>query len=301
MIKIGIIGAGGTAGKFISRYLAAQNKFELIRFTRKRDKKDVSGFFVFDFKSENWSDLGRFDVIINCAGIIRESRYDDFYRVHVELVKTLLANRVRLGDPRIIHISALGADKNHSIDFLRTKGIGDDLLLANPDTYVLRPSIICLPENILVQKFKWLVFMTRLLANRPIVPTGFLETVIQPVMGEDLAESVYRLCENHYTEREIPIVGKDPLSFRKLLEITVGIEKKKIFPIEIPKKMVEPVTKNFISVWFPELINTDQFNLLFKDNVAEPDVMEKLIGRESSSTLQFWKEEFRRITLNDLI
>lgn len=298
-MRIGIIGAGGTAGSVISAYLQQHTSYDVVRLARVGSKHNDPALVRFDFSNEDWSGLGRFDVIVNCAGIIRESRFDDFQHVHVELVKTLLANRIRLGNPRIIHISALGADKNNQIAFLRTKGIADDLLYANPDTYILRPSILCLPENLLVHKFKWLVFMSRILANRPIVPAGFLETRIQPVMGTDLAETVLRLCNQPSNERIIPVVGKDQLSFKQLLEITVGLEKKFI-PIEIPKKLIEPVTKNFISVWFPELINYDQFSLLFNDNIASPQVMEKLIQREASSTLDFWKEEFKEVKLKDL-
>lgn len=299
-MRIGIIGAGGTVGSTLSQYLAQHTPHEVLRLGRTQSKHAEGTYTLFDFSNEDWSSLGRFDVIVNCAGIIRESRYDDFHHVHVELVKTLLANRVRLGNPRIIQISALGASQEHQIAFLRTKGIADDLLGANPDTYILRPSILCLPDNLLVQKFKWLVFMSRILMHRPIVPTGFLETRIQPVMGDDLGETVKLLCEHSSESRIIAVVGKDQLSFKQLLEITVGFEKKKLFPIEIPKKLIEPVTKNFISVWFPELINYDQFSLLFNDNVASPATMENLIGREASSTLEFWKEEFKEIKLNDL-
>lgn len=299
-MRIGIIGAGGTVGSTLSAYLAQNTPHEIVRLGRTQTKHSEGTFTLFDFSNEDWSALGRFDVIVNGAGIIRESRYDDFHHVHVELVKTLLANRVRLGNPRIIQISALGANQEHQIAFLRTKGIADDLLGANPDTYILRPSILCLPDNLLVQKFKWLVFMSRILMNRPIVPTGFLETRIQPVMGDDLGETVKILCETATETRIIPVVGKDQLSFKQLLETTVGFEKKKLFPIEIPKKLIEPVTKNFISVWFPELINYDQFSLLFNDNVASPTIMEHLIGREASSTVEFWKEEFKEIKLNDL-
>lgn len=299
-MKVGIIGAGGTAGKVISACLGQDTTLNVVRLARSGSKNNHDELVRFDFSNEDWSGLGRFDVIVNCAGIIRESRPDDFHHVHVELVKTLLANRIRLGNPRIIQISALGADKGHQIAFLRTKGVADDLLLANPDTYVLRPSILCLSDNLLVQKFKWLVFMSRMLANRPIVPQGFLETRVQPVMGSDLAAAVLRLCKADSPERIIPVVGKEPLSFKQLLEIAVGFEKKRLFPIEIPKKLIEPVTKNFISVWFPELINYDQFSLLLNDNIASPEQMEQLLGREALSTLEFWKDEFKEIKLNDL-
>ncbi len=296
--RVGIIGASGTAGSAISSFLESKDEFEIIRFTRKKSSSENTQFF--NFKSENWNELGHLDILVNCAGILRESRTEDFYQVHVELVKTLLANRYRIGNPTLIHLSALGADPEHQIAFLKTKGIGDELLLGNPDTYILRPSIICLPKNILVQKFKWLVFMTRVLANRPIVPKGFLETRVQPVMGVDLTESVYALCLGNTRERIIPVVGKQPLSFKELLQYSSKLNDKTFFPIEIPKKLMEPVTKNFISVWFPELINQDQFSLLFRDNVASPILMEELIGREAQSSVDFWDREFREIKINSL-
>ncbi len=296
--RVGIIGASGTAGTEISNFLEESGDFEIVRFSR--SKTSAEGFVKFDFRSENWAAMGPLDILVNCAGIIRESKTDDFYQVHVELLKTLLANRYRIGNPKIIHLSALGADPDHQIAFLKTKGIGDELLLGNPNVYVLRPSILCLPQNLLVQKFKWLVFMSRVLANRPIVPKGFLETRVQPVMGSDLAATVSALCSQSPEDRVIPVVGKDPLSFKQLLELSVNLNERKLFPIEIPKKLIEPVTKNFISVWFPELINYDQFSLLFKDNVASPDRMENLLGREAGPTAEFWAREFKEIKINEL-
>lgn len=288
-MRIAILGARGQVGRIITQRLQAEIGFELILLSRKSQAD--KNFIQFNTEHNDWKKLGKVDVLINCVGIIHESRDDEFYKVHVEVVKSILANRNRIGNPRIIHISALGANSTHPIAFLKTKGEADELMISNPDTYVLRPSIICTSENMLVQKFKWLLLMSKFLMNRPIVPKGFLKTRIQPVMPVDLADAVCKLCTNDNEDRIIDVVGKDKMSFKELFALSDG--SKKIIPIEIPKSLVEPVTRNFISVWFPNLINYDQFQLLFNDNVAEPDTLESLIQREVHSTLSFWKKELK--------
>lgn len=295
-MRVAIIGASGAIGSSVTQALRALPHIQLTPCSR----RGKEGCFVFDPDIHDWNILGEQDVLINCAGIIRESREDDFKKVHLDLVRTILANRARIGNPRIIHISALGADPRHDIAFLRTKGLGDELLLSHPDTYVLRPSIVCLSGTLLVKKFKWLVFMCKVLQNRPIVPQGFAETRVQPVLPVDLNELVIRLCAEPAPGREvIDVVGATPFSFKELLLLASG--KEKLFPIELPKKLIEPVTRNFISVWFPELMNYDQFKLLFKDNVASSEGLEQLLERPVSPTREFWTHEFQHLTLSDIL
>ncbi|MGQ3014765.1 MAG: hypothetical protein ACT6QS_13730 [Flavobacteriales bacterium] len=295
-MRVVIIGASGAIGSSIIAALRALPHMQITPCSR----KGVEGCFVFDPDLHDWSILGEQDVLINCAGIIRESREDDFKKVHLDLVRTILANRARIGNPRIIHISALGADPAHDIAFLRTKGLGDELLLSHPDTYVLRPSIVCLSGTLLVKKFKWLVFMCKVLQNRPIMPQGFAETRVQPVMPEDLNELLHDLClQPDIPAGAIDVVGSTPFSFKELLLLASG--KEKLFPIELPKKLIEPVTRNFISVWFPELMNYDQFKLLFKDNVASTEGMERILGHPVRETRSFWTHEFQHLTLSDIL
>lgn len=294
MKRILIIGASGNIGQTVTEYFRKKSDYIVTPTSR----KGATGCIVFDPDLHDWSILGEQDVLINCAGIIRESKEDDFKKVHIDLVRTILANRKIIGNPKIIHVSALGAAANHEISFLRTKGLGDELLLSHNNTWVLRPSIVCLPDTLLVRKFKWLVFMCKVLQNRPIMPQGFASTRVQPVMPEDFLLLIEKIIETQVDTHEIDVVGSTPFSFKELLEMASG--KNNILPIELPKKLIEPVTKNFISVWFPDLINYDQFNLLFKDNIASPEILKSIIEQEPAETLDFWTKEFRNIHINDL-
>jgi uncharacterized protein YbjT (DUF2867 family) len=285
-MRTAIIGAYGQIGRILSSSLQ-DSGHELLLCSRRPVPEENS--IVFDPLKDDWSVLGKLDVIINSAGIIRESRAEDFYKVHLDLVKTMIANRHKTGNPKIIQISALGADSSNSIPFLRTKGMADDILLSNPDTYIIRPSIVSTPNTLLIQKLKWLVQMSRILFHRPVVPTGFLETRVQPVMPEDLQEAVSTISTTEtWNSRIIDCVGPDKFSFKELLDMSG-----KIVPIEIPKKLIEPVTRNFVAVWFPDLINSDQFQLLFKDNTADTSGIEALIGHSVRSSRHFWAAEMK--------
>ncbi|MCS6982306.1 MAG: NAD-dependent epimerase/dehydratase family protein [Flavobacteriales bacterium] len=289
-MRIAIIGASGMVGRLLTNHLRQHTTHEVLALSR---RPALPGHMCFNPEKDDWRLLGKLDVLINCAGIIRESRYSDFYDVHVQLVQTLLEKRSQVGQPRIIHFSVLGADERNPIPFLKSKGVGDAYLNQAPDVYILRPSIICLPESVLVQKFKLLLQLGRLLLNRTPVPRGFLNTRIQPVMPQDVLECIMRLIDQGFEEKIIPCAGPEPISFKELLEMAGRASgRRPTIPVEIPKSLVEPITKNFISVWFPEIINYDQFQLLFRDNTDSSGLMARVIGREPLSTRPFWMAQF---------
>lgn len=294
MNRIAIIGASGQLGRSITEALKQHfPDAEIIPLSRKTPLVQ-HGYFVFDPVTDDWSKLGNIDILINSAGIIQESKDAAFHQVHVDLMHTIIENRQLIGNPKIIHISALGADPLHPIAFLRTKGIGDQILLKQQDTYILRPSIVCTPNALLVQKFKILFELSSFyLFNHTLLPTDFSKTRIQPVMPADLQKVVVALCKQKPEQKVWNVVGAEEISFGWLMELASGVRNQKIKTIEIPKNLVASVTKNFISVWFPGLISYDQFQLLFKDNIADKRPMEQLIGKQAESTLPFWENEFK--------
>ncbi len=294
MRKIAIIGASGQLGRAITQALKENYPNDLIIPLSRKTPLVQQGYTVFDPATDDWSKLGKIDILINSAGIIQESKDAAFQQVHIGLMHTIIENRQLIGNPKIIHISALGADPNHPIAFLKTKGEGDQILIKQQNAYILRPSIVCTPNALLVQKFKTLLELSsRYLFNLALLPTDFSKTRIQPVMPADLEKVVIALCNQSPQQKVWNVVGAEEISFGWLMELAARARNQKITTIEIPKNLVASVTKNFISVWFPGLINYDQFQLLFKDNIADKQPMEQLIGKKADSTLSFWENEFK--------
>ena len=294
MKRIAVIGASGRLGQIICSAIEIDlPQYELIRLSRRKELSE-KGFTIFNPLLDDWSALKKTDILINAAGIIQESGDFAFEEVHVQLMQLIIENRHLIGNPRIIHISALGADSSHPIAFLRTKGEGDKKLMKQPDCYVIRPSIVCTHNALLVKKLKTLLELSsKYLFNHALIPADFLKTRIQPVMPFDLQVLTITLCNKTPEEKCWNLTGAEELTFGWLIEQAIKARNQRFNPIEIPKNLVATVTRNFISVWFPELINYEQFQLLFKDNIADKTQVEKLTGMAVKSTIEFWTNEFK--------
>ena len=115
-----------------------------------------------------------------------------------------------------------------------------------------------------------------------------LETKMQPVLGEDVAEIVSRLCVNSVTG-VINVVGPSELTMKELLGYLPG----KIRFIKIGKTIADPMM-NLAMKLMPSLINPAQYEMLFKDNIADKSLCEKILGRPMQSTNAFWRTELGR-------
>ena len=291
MKRVGIIGASGQIGTLLAKGLEARADVDLLLLSR----KSKPGFFCFDPLEDSWENLGKLDVLINAAGIIQESKDADFYRIHVDLVRKIIENRSLLSNPRIIHLSALGAEIESPSAFLKSKALGDEILMKQSNVLLLRPSIVCTPDTLLVQKLILLLDISRYFFNRALLPTEFPDKRIQPVMPIDLLAAVTKACFDPLPKANVlEVVGQNAYSFRYLMELAARVRNQRLIPIEIPKNLVGVVTKNFISVWFPGLVSYDQFQLLFKDNTGNKDALEAWLGHPVQDTKDFWQEAFKK-------
>ena len=167
-----VLGASGQIGKII--YEELKKSHEVIGTSR----NSSSELLQFDPFKDSWSVLGKADVLVNCVGQIEATKEFSFQKIHIELTKLIIQNRERLGNPRIIQISALGASKLSELEFFKTKGIADDQLLKNSNTVIVRPSIICTHKTMMVRKMQVLYSISRFTNGLLIVPSSFLDHMI---------------------------------------------------------------------------------------------------------------------------
>jgi uncharacterized protein YbjT (DUF2867 family) len=248
-------------------------------------------WLVLDPFADAWGISQPINVVINAVGAIHETPEMSFEKVHLGLTQRLLAQRAQLGQPRIVQVSALGADLQARTAFLRTKGEADALLLTAPDTAILRPSIVCTPGTMLSVKLQQLLKIARFAFGKLLVPTGFAATQIQPIMGADVGEAVATAALGTATQRVVDLVGPQRLSFGTLIAEMAAAQNRQVRLLEVSREIVESFVKHFVSVWFPDLINLDQFQLLFEDNVGDLEATAALLGRMPVSTLPFWATE----------
>jgi uncharacterized protein YbjT (DUF2867 family) len=281
-MKALLIGASGQIGSELAKFLPSK-AIEVTGVSRSGNspaKKTIK----FDPFKDDWTVLGKFDIVINAAGIIAEKGDQTFEKVHIGITKKIIENRSLLGEPKIIQISVLGADEASNAAFLNTKAAADKLLLAQKNTFVIRPSIICSHDTMMVKKIRMIKHLTRLSFNHLPFPEKILKTKIQPILVEDLCEFVSCLCYGQPDKNLFELTGPDQMAM------------KSIFKIAIPDGKFINVSigfVNFIVKLFPFLMSPAQLDLLMDDNISSQNDFEKITGKRPSKTFVFWKKELQ--------
>ncbi len=70
MKRIAILGARGQLGSLLHQSLKNRSEYDILALSR----KPGPGYLHFDARTDDWKRLGKVDVFINVAGIIRESK-----------------------------------------------------------------------------------------------------------------------------------------------------------------------------------------------------------------------------------
>jgi uncharacterized protein YbjT (DUF2867 family) len=293
-MKFLILGGNGRIGKIIADALRLRHpQAVILRTTRKAcppAQEGLDQWLQFDPFDDDWGQLPYVDLVVNAVGAIRATRNMPFSKVHVGLTQSMLVHRVALGSPRIVQVSAIGADPAHKSTFLATKGQADALLLAEPDTLVVRPSIVCTPGTMLSRRLDQLIQIAKVGFGKLLVPAGFPATRVQPIMPEDLGRIIAAACDADLTGI-VEAVGPAPLSFEELLRAKASAQGMALRLIGVPRAIMEGFVQHFVAVWFPQTLSRDQFRLLFEDNIGDPTLATRLNGQPLQDSLPFWRGE----------
>jgi NADH dehydrogenase len=141
--------------------------------------------------------LAGHDAVVHLVAILH-GREADFQRTHVELPEKLARACLTAGVPRLVHISALGADAATADTapsrYLRSKGRGEAALQAAAtrglQLTVLRPSVIFGADD------RFLNLFARLQRIFPFMPLASANARFQPVWVEDVSAAVARCLQD---------------------------------------------------------------------------------------------------------
>jgi uncharacterized protein YbjT (DUF2867 family) len=217
------------------------------------------------------------DAVYNLVGILhgRRGRRDergpndygpDFARVHVELPQAILTACRARGVRRLIHMSALGASPSAPSEYLRSKGIGEQAVLAAEDleVTVFRPSVVFGPEDSFLNQF---ALLTRFL---PAVAVPCPQARFQPVYVGDVARAM------HFALEDIDAVGKvyelcgpSVYTMRELVELVCAITGRRRLVIGLSERLSR------LQAWTLEHLPG---KLMSRDNIASMQVPNTCTG-----------------------
>ncbi|MEP9348163.1 SDR family oxidoreductase [Xanthobacter sp. KR7-225] len=159
--------------------------------------------------------LDRVDAVVNCAGALQSGPADDLVGTHARGLSALVAACERAGVRRLVHFSAMGVDRATPTEFSRSKRAGDEALTASAlDWIILRPSVVLAPAAYGASA------LVRGLAALPILPVMPATAPLQPVVLEDVVETVvFFLAPAAPAKLALELAGPDRMDFSDLIRI----------------------------------------------------------------------------------
>ncbi|HEY4997789.1 MAG TPA: complex I NDUFA9 subunit family protein, partial [Usitatibacter sp.] len=196
-----------------------------------------------DVGVEAWTPrLAGIDAVVNCAGILQESRNRSIDAIHRLAPIALFDACERAGVRRVVQISAISAEREAGTAYALTKLAADDHLRASTlDWVVVRPSLV------VARGAHGGTALLRAMAALPFaIPVpGEGAQRFQPIHVDDLSSVVANAVEtDDLVRRTIDAVGPDVVTLREILEDYrrwLGLGETRV--VSIPRGIVHAVTR----------------------------------------------------------
>ncbi len=213
------------------------------------------------------------DAVVNCAGILLESRKNTFKAVQAEGAALVARIAAEEGVAHLVHLSALGADPAAESDYSRTKGEGEAAVLAAfPGAVILRPSIIFGREDDFFNRF---AAMTRF---TPVLPITGGNTRFQPVYVDDVAEAATKAAMGQASAGIYELGGPEADSFHNLMVMMLAEIRRHRLILNMPGWMAGLTARLLGAAQFltaglftNSILTRDQIRSLGHDRIVAPD------------------------------
>jgi uncharacterized protein YbjT (DUF2867 family) len=215
------------------------------------------------------------EIVINLVGILKQSGGRTFEAMHAEGAAAVARAAAKAGAKRLIHVSAIGADKNARSLYARSKAEGEtQVRQAFPGATILRPSIVFGPGDGFFNKFAGLMRLSKLVF--PLFGGG--KTKFQPVFVGDVADALaHALADDRTLAKTYELGGPAVYSLKEILEQVARVTERKRMLIPIPFFILDLVAA--FTGWLPFApVTLDQARLLRRDNVVKAGEDKALVG-----------------------
>jgi uncharacterized protein YbjT (DUF2867 family) len=215
-----VLGGSGFVGRHVVNELVREGKRVVVPTRRRENARHLILLPTVDVINGDVHDpatLARLvagaSAVVNLVGILNESRRNTFARVHVELVRKIIAACHASGVRRLIHMSAQNADPAGPSVYLRSKGEAEAAIAdSGLDWTIFRPSVIFGRED------RFLNLFATLERHLPVMAIAAAQTRFAPVYVGDVAHCfAHTLAEDATIGERYPLCGPDVYTLRELV------------------------------------------------------------------------------------
>jgi NADH dehydrogenase len=271
--EICVLGGSGFVGSAIVAKLATAG-YTVKLLTRRKEaakhllllpKVQVVECNVLNYQALNAALRGA-DAVINLLGVLHQSRRLSFNAIHHQLPAQLAKICIDLNIKRLIHMSSLRAGKNAPSQYLRSKGAGEDALVAHLhelNITIFKPSVIFGRGDRFINLFATMVKVL------PVILLAKPNAKCQPVWVEDVASCCVASLENDATYgKTYELAGPKVYTFRELVQTVMNILETKRPIIGLNDSL--SYAQAFIMEWLPiKLMSRDNIRSMEVDSVSE--------------------------------
>ena len=205
------------------------------------------------------------DVVLHIVGIVSELPPDlTFERINVEGTRRIVRETERAGSPRLVYVSALGADRGRS-RYHRSKYQGEEIVRRYSG-----PWVICRPGNVYGPFDDEISLLLRMVRTLPVIPLlGGGEQEFQPVWHEDLARALVEVVErDDITRRVLELAGSERTSQRDLVDRFESLTGRSPQRLPVPESLASLGSRAAAALGVEVPFTQDQIEMLSEGNVV---------------------------------
>lgn len=265
---ITVFGGGGFIGRYVCEAL-----FKTGVRVRVAQRTPRDAFFLQPLAAVGQLDLVRADFnrpetleaavegawgVINLVGAF-SGKLD---QVHGDAPGRVAELAAATGAQSLVHVSAIGVDRDSPSFYARTKAAGEEKVrAAYPGAVILRPSVVFGPEDQFTNRFAGL-------SRLPILPVLGGKTRFQPIYVRDLGQAIAKAAQEpeRYAGQTFELGGPDVLTMHELNALIAEAAGQNPEIVDLPDFVGDAMSRFGFLPGAP--ITRDQWLMLQRDNVA---------------------------------
>ena len=263
---ITVLGGGGFIGRYVVQKLLARGA--RVRIAEREPRKalflkPLGGLGQTQFVAADVRDAASVaraiqgsDAVINLVG-----SFDDMQAVHATGAGHIARATANAGIAALIHVSAIGADREAASAYGRSKGDGEAAVRAAfPAATILRPSIVFGREDQFINRFAAMIRLS------PVIPVIAPNAKFQPAYVGDVADAVVAALDAAPGSL-FELGGPQVLTMADLQRWIAEATGRSPLFVEVPDAVASALASGF--GWAPGApITKDQWLMLQHDNVV---------------------------------